>query len=567
MSGFEGRSLQDLIDPSILQQLQDDFSAAAGIATSILDTQGMVVTHSGWSDLCLNYHRLSPAGAARCWESDRRIVGEVGHRQREVLRVCHNGLAVAATPIMVSGCHVATLAVSQVFLSPPNETRFRFQARQLGFDEEAYLEAVRRVRIIPESQLLMFARFFTNLTGLISRFGQQSIEHTTLKRERERLIAELEALNEQIAGANQGLIAANQAMVVSNNELMRAKDKLNYLSAHDPLTGLYNRIRFEDEMRRLERGRHDRVGIIVCDVDGLKLINDTLGHEAGDGLLSAAAGIIQSTFRDGDIVSRIGGDEFAVVLPSAPEAVIESACRKIRDRVTAYNHSHTELPLSMSVGFAIGDTSGPVTINDLFKEADNNMYREKLHRSMSARSAIVQTLMKALEARDFVTEGHADRLQTLVVRVAIVLGMPEHQVSDLRLLAQFHDIGKVGIPDRILFKPASLMPEETSEMRRHCEIGHRIALSAPDMIPIADWILKHHEWWNGQGYPLGLQGEGIPLECRILAVVDAYDAMTNDRPYRPAMPHETATDELLRCAGTQFDPLVVEKFVQLFPVH
>ncbi|MBU4515582.1 MAG: diguanylate cyclase [Firmicutes bacterium] len=413
----------------------------------------------------------------------------------------------------------------------------------------------------------MFARFFTNLTGLISRFGQQSIEHTTLKRERERLIAELEALNEQIAGANQGLIAANQAMVVSNNELMRAKDKLNYLSAHDPLTGLYNRIRFEDEMRRLERGRHDRVGIIVCDVDGLKLINDTLGHEAGDGLLSAAAGIIQSTFRDGDIVSRIGGDEFAVVLPSAPEAVIESACRKIRDRVTAYNHSHTELPLSMSVGFAIGDTSGPVTINDLFKEADNNMYREKLHRSMSARSAIVQTLMKALEARDFVTEGHADRLQTLVVRVAIVLGMPEHQVSDLRLLAQFHDIGKVGIPDRILFKPASLMPEETSEMRRHCEIGHRIALSAPDMIPIADWILKHHEWWNGQGYPLGLQGEGIPLECRILAVVDAYDAMTNDRPYRPAMPHETATDELLRCAGTQFDPLVVEKFVQLFPVH
>ncbi|MDP3045342.1 MAG: HD domain-containing phosphohydrolase, partial [Bacillota bacterium] len=105
------------------------------------------------------------------------------------------------------------------------------------------------------------------------------------------------------------------------------------------------------------------------------------------------------------------------------------------------------------------------------------------------------------------------------------------------------------------------------EMRRHCEIGHRIALSAPDMIPIADWILKHHEWWNGQGYPLGLQGEGIPLECRILAVVDAYDAMTNDRPYRPAMPHETATDELLRCAGTQFDPLVVEKFVQLFPVH
>jgi len=186
------------------------------------------------------------------------------------------------------------------------------------------------------------------------------------------------------------------------------------------------------------------------------------------------------------------------------------------------------------------------------------MYREKLHRSQSARSAIVQTLMKALEARDHITEGHADRLQNLVVNLAMAIELPEHRINDLRLLAQFHDIGKVGIPDRILLKPGPLTTEEANEMWRHCEIGYRIAMSSPDLIPIADWILKHHEWWNGKGYPLGLKGEEIPLECRILPIVDAYDAMTSDRPYRKAMSHEKAVRELRRCAETQFDPLLVD---------
>jgi len=132
----------------------------------------------------------------------------------------------------------------------------------------------------------------------------------------------------------------------------------------------------------------------------------------------------------------------------------------------------------------------------------------------------------------------------------------------MRLLAQFHDIGKVGIPDRILFKPGPLTPQEIEEMRKHCEIGHRIALSAPDLVPIADWILKHHEWWNGQGYPLGLKGEEIPLECRILSIVDAYDAMTNNRPYRKALPHQVAMEELIKCSGTQFEPHLVQELVR-----
>jgi len=146
--------------------------------------------------------------------------------------------------------------------------------------------------------------------------------------------------------------------------------------------------------------------------------------------------------------------------------------------------------------------------------------------------------------------------------MGMAVGLPERVISDLKLFAQFHDIGKVGIPDRILFKPGPLTTEEFIEMQRHSEIGCRIAQSSSDLIPIADWILKHHEWWNGQGYPMGLKGEEIPLECRILAIADAYDAMTSDRPYRKALSHGQAIEELVKNAGKQFDrnimPIVIK---------
>jgi len=339
------------------------------------------------------------------------------------------------------------------------------------------------------------------------------------------------------------------------------EERLQYLSLHDPLTGFHNRMYFEQEMLRLEMEDSAPVGVIVCDVDGLKLINDSLGHKTGDSMLLAAAGVIKEICRD-HIYARIGGDEFAVLLPNCDEAAVAEVAQAIRQAVDLYNSVHPELPLSLSVGHAAA-AEAPVSLDELFKEADNNMYREKLHRSRSARSAIVQTLTKALEARDFITEGHAERLQNLVAALAEAAGVPAHRIDDIRLLAQFHDIGKVGIPDRILFKTGPLTPEEAAVMRRHSEIGYHIAQSSPDLAPIADWILKHHEWWNGEGYPLGLKGEEIPLECRVLAIVDAYDAMTSDRPYRKARSHEEALAELRRAAGTQFDPDLVEKFAEL----
>lgn len=357
---------------------------------------------------------------------------------------------------------------------------------------------------------------------------------------------------------------AQEAIAIIRNitERKEMEKRFKYMSMHDRVTGLYNRFHFEDELKRLDIINHIPVGVMVCDIDGLKLLNDTLGHQAGDELLINAAQIIKSCISDEDVLCRIGGDEFAIILPDKRMDELQLISHSIQSKVNQFRETHMQIPVSISTGISVRSCLTKNMV-DVFKAADNNMYREKLHSSYSVRSAIVQTLATALEARDFVTDGHADRLQDLAANLALAAGLPEHMIPDLRLLGRFHDIGKVGIPDHILFKPCRLTEDEFEIMKRHCEIGYRIAQSSADLSPIADWVLKHQEWWNGKGYPLGLSGDNIPLACRILSIVDAYDAMTNNRPYRQAMCHEDALAELDRNAGTQFDPHLVRIFKEI----
>ncbi|KYZ76617.1 hypothetical protein AXX12_09315 [Anaerosporomusa subterranea] len=379
-----------------------------------------------------------------------------------------------------------------------------------------------------------------------------------LRKDGSKVLFELTAREYRIADRSYVVLIARDV-----GERKQMEEKLRYLSQRDSLTGLYDRAFFEEENLRLSDNRFAPVGMVICDIDGLKLVNDTLGHSAGDTLINKAASLIKSCFRETDIIARIGGDEFAILLPNCSPQAVENACQRINDSVFEYNLLHSALPLSISVGYAIGSEQDVSNLGELFREADDNMYREKLLNSQTARHSLFQSILREADAKDFRAGGHSDRVKDLSDNLANRLQLPKSRIATLRRLAQHHDIGKVCISDRILFKPGSLTPEERVKMQRHSDIGRRIAQSIPDLTGIADLIWKHHEWWDGSGYPLGLKQDEIPLECRILSIAEAYEAMTHDQPYRSALSEQAAKAELARCAGSQFDPTLVSEFLAM----
>lgn len=349
-------------------------------------------------------------------------------------------------------------------------------------------------------------------------------------------------------------------MIRDISENIVLNEKLKYFSIRDYLTGLYNRIYFQEELKKFDGEFVKNIGLVICDVDGLKFINDTLGHLAGDEILKNTAIILNKHFPPESIIARIGGDEFAVLLKNTDDKYIERACSNVsKESIWCHDLS---VNVSISVGY-VYKSEYKGLVSKLFSEADSNMYKNKLLKRGSIRNSIVLTMQKALEARDFITEGHAERMEEVALLLAEKLEVSERCMNDIRLLAQFHDIGKVGVLDKILFKPEKLTEEERTEMKKHSEIGYRIASSIPEIAHIAEFILKHHERWDGKGYPLGLSKEDIPLEDRIVSLADAYDAMANDRPYRKAMNHQEVIEEIIRNSGTQFDPNLVEIFISL----
>lgn len=346
------------------------------------------------------------------------------------------------------------------------------------------------------------------------------------------------------------------------SERVKFQQQLEYFSMHDQLTGLYNRTYFEEEMRRLSKSRDYPVTMIMADLNGLKIINDSLGHDYGDRLLKAAAAVMQDSLRGSDVLARVGGDEYSAILVNADERVALKIIARIRKKIKIYCEQNPDLYLSLSLGTATAPDNS-VTFTELFKLADDAMYRDKFAPSTSARNKIMQSLMDALAEKDYITGGHTKRLEIICRKMGDKMGLSTRQQDDLALLAQVHDLGKVGIPEKIIFKEGPLTPAEWRIMRQHPEKGYRIALSSKYLSGVANLILKHHERWDGNGYPLGLRGVEIPLECRILMVADAYDAMTNARPYSMAKSKEEALQELEICKGHQFDPDVVHEFAKV----
>lgn len=329
----------------------------------------------------------------------------------------------------------------------------------------------------------------------------------------------------------------------------------------DGLTGLPNRRRLMHDLERAvalcvadTRGRH-RQTLAFFDLDGFKGYNDGFGHAAGDMLLDRLAGRLAEVVVGHGRAYRLGGDEFCILLDAAArpdDAIVQAAVGALREQ---------------GEGFRVGASYGLVEIpaeaesaTHALQLADQRMYAAKDDSRQSSRRQTSDVLLQVLREREPELRDHLEGVAALVVGVARELGLSAEQVDEVARAAELHDIGKIAIPDAILHKPGPLDADEWRLMREHTVVGDRILGAAPAMRPVASIVRSSHERYDGGGYPDGLVGERIPLGARIVAVCDAFDAMTSERPYKGRVPRPDAIAELRRCAGTQFDPVVVEAF-------
>lgn len=339
----------------------------------------------------------------------------------------------------------------------------------------------------------------------------------------------------------------------------RVQAEILHLSYHDQLTGLYNRRFFEETLKRLNTKEHLPLSLVMFDVNGLKLTNDAFGHCKGDKLLQIVANTIKNVCRTDDIISRVGGDEFILLLPKTSYKDAETIIQRIYS--TLEQTRLDDLVISVSTGWET-KISPEEDIMRIYAKAEENMYRRKLIESQSMRSKTVQVIAKTLNERNERERIHSENVSKISRKIGIALHLNQEFLREIEMAGLLHDIGKIAVDNNVLNKSGKLTNAEYEIIKRHPEIGYHILKSADSYSNISDYVLAHHECWDGTGYPRGIKGEEIPLASRIIAIADAYEAMVSKQTYRKKMSREKALNELRVCAGTQFDPDIVRVFCE-----
>ncbi len=343
--------------------------------------------------------------------------------------------------------------------------------------------------------------------------------------------------------------------------LEKSKEELEYKTYHDELTGLYNRAYMTQYLVNLENEDFLPFSLIYADLNGLKITNDTFGHETGDKLLVRVAELIKSHILENHSACRIGGDEIVVLMPKTSEKECLEIVSKIK-KATLIEIDDPIKPL-LAIGAAtMTDTNDILSYKKLFKQAEDQMYANKVSDSEKNYEIIINSIKKTLHKNKFESKDHYERLVDLSKKFGEAIKLDKEDIVNLSLLADLHDIGKVGLEKDLLLKEGPLNDEEWQRVKRHPELGFKIVSGSTRLSHIGKSILSHHERWDGSGYPLGLKGEEIPYISRLFAVIEAYDVMTHDRSYKETFSKERAIKELKDFSGSQFDPTIVDLFLK-----
>ncbi len=327
----------------------------------------------------------------------------------------------------------------------------------------------------------------------------------------------------------------------------------------DSVTGFYNKQSFLTQIPQWNIPEYWPVSVAVCNVDGMNAINEAYGTAFGDAVMRNISRYIRRRVGDKVFCAKIDNGDIVIVLEGMYNADAATLLDAIEDDIQDF---YENMPVSIEFGVATKEDTEK-SIEKILQDARASMQKKKMLKDKSASSSLVDSLKQTLCESDYQTEEHVERTREMAARLGREMGISDSDIGRLELLAVLHDIGKVAIPQDIIKKQGKLTPEERSIIEQHTVKGYRIAKSSAELEDIADGILSHHEKWDGTGYPNRLKGEDIPLIARIISAVDSHDVMVNDRPYHKAMPEADAIAELKRCAGTQFDPHVVDVFVQL----
>lgn len=516
--------VEDIFDLTALQKLIAALAQSFEVGIGVRTPSGeRIIDDACFCRFCSDVIRKSEEKNRQCELSDMVLINASDGEGHCIYRCQSAGLIDAEIKIMTEGEHIASILVGQVRLEEEqlSEDEYRKMAQEFGVDEELYLKRLREVPLKTREKFEHIVNAIAIIADQLSVLGYNNLY------QKHRI----------------GMLESKESM-------------LQNLAEQDVLTGLLNRRKFEDSMEQYENRKDIKINLVSGDANNLKLMNDIFGHEAGDKMLHSIAAKMKSMASDEWIVARCGGDEFRVLIPNSTMKMAKDYCARVSN--SCKNDRRLDLPLSIAFGAAEWNSDSE-TLQECFKRADSLMYENK--KKMKQQMNLLDYILDRLFDRCYLYRENIDAEAELAYDFARHLGFNEEGAAKVRMAAKYQDIGMIKLPENFVLKGPSRTPEENMAIQAHVTNGYNILLQFENTHDIAEFILCAHENWDGNSYPRGLKGQAIPLESRIIRMINNYCNWTVPNAKKVNVDKETAVQRLRDRAGVMFDPDMVEWFI------